>query len=69
MNLFRIYDGSLFAHVSLFLISKHNIKENVIKRNIWGPFYIPKGEGLGGDQRRWKIVMSQRRRLYQPQPG
>ena len=28
--------------------TKHNIKETASKGNIWGPFYIPKGGGLGG---------------------
>ena len=27
-------------------------KETASKRNIWGPFYLSKSEGLGGDQRK-----------------
>ena len=36
-----------FLHPSLPLN-----KETASKRNIWGPFYISKSEGLGGDQRK-----------------
>ena len=65
MKLFRIFGGSLFANPSLYILSKHNIKETSSKFNIWGIFYIPKVEGSGGDKRRLKIIMSQKRRLYQ----
>ena len=34
-----------FLHPSLPLN-----KETASKRNIWGPFYLSKSEGLGGDQ-------------------
>ena len=47
-NLFRIFGGSFFAHTLPGIQTKHNIKEAVSKGNIWGPFYIPKGKGLGG---------------------
>ena len=42
---FRIFDGILFAHTSPEILTKHNIKETSSKGNIWGTFYIPKGEG------------------------
>ena len=37
-----------FAHPSPDIPIKHNIKETDSKRNIWGQFYIPYGEGEGG---------------------
>ena len=45
---FRVFGGNLFAHPSPELLTKHNIKETASKDNIWGPFYIPKGEGSDG---------------------
>ena len=45
---FHIFGGSVFAHSLPKILTKHNIKETVSKRNIWGPFNIPKGQGLGG---------------------
>ena len=46
--LFHIFCGRFFAHPSPDILTKHNIKENDIKGNIYGPFYIHKGEGSGG---------------------
>ena len=46
---FCIFGGSLFAHHSPEIMTKHNIKETASKANIWGPFYITKGEGSDGD--------------------
>ena len=48
MNSFRIFGGIVFTHSSPDILTKHNIKEIASKQNIWGPFYIYKGEGLGG---------------------
>ena len=45
---FCIFGGSFFAHPSPKITTKHNIKEAASKGNIWGPVYIPKGEGLDG---------------------
>ena len=45
---FRIFGGSVFAHFSPEILTKHNIKETASKGNIWGPFYVPKGECSGG---------------------
>ena len=45
---FRFFGGSFFAHPSSEILTKHNIKETASKGKIWGPFYIPKGEGSGG---------------------
>ena len=45
---FRILGGSVFAHSLPEILTKHNIKETSSKGNIWGPFNIPKGEGLDG---------------------
>ena len=39
---------NFFAHFLPEIPTKHNINEFDIKGNIWGPFYIPKGDGLGG---------------------
>ena len=47
-NLFRIFGGSFFAHTSPDILTKHNNKDTSSKVNILVPFYIPKGEGLGG---------------------
>ena len=38
----------VFAHLLSEVMTKHNIKETASKGNIWGPFYIPKGEVSGG---------------------
>ena len=40
--------GGIFFHFLSEILTRHNKKETVIKGKIWGPFYIPKGEGLGG---------------------
>ena len=45
---FRIFGGSFFAHSSPGILTKNNIKETSSKGNIWGPFYILKGEGSDG---------------------
>ena len=45
---FRVFGGIFYAHPSPNILNKHNIKETASKGNIWGPFYIPKGEGSGG---------------------
>ena len=37
-----------FAHPLSEIHTKTNIKETESKGNIWGTFYIPKDEGLGG---------------------
>ena len=47
-NSIRIFGGGIFSHPSPDMHIKHNIKETGSKGNIWGPLYIPKGEGLGG---------------------
>ena len=39
---------AVFTHPLPETLTKHNIKENSSKDNIWGPFYRLKGEGLGG---------------------
>ena len=44
---FRIFDSS-FSHFLPEILTKCNIKETASNVNIWGPFYILKGEGLGG---------------------
>ena len=36
-----------FDHPSLDILIKHNIKETASKGKMLGPFYIPKGKGLG----------------------
>ena len=48
---FRVFGGSFHAHPSPEILTKYNIKETTCEDNIWGPFYIPKGEGLGGGYR------------------
>ena len=48
-NGFRIFGGSFF-HPLPEIRTKHNIKETASKDNIWGPFYILKGEVLGGSK-------------------
>ena len=48
MDSLLIFGGSFFAHPSPEIMTKYNIKETSSKGNIWGPFYIPRGEGLGG---------------------
>ena len=40
--------GGIFLRFLPEILTKHNIKETVSKGNIWGTFYIPKSEGLGG---------------------
>ena len=45
---FRHFGGSVFSHLSPETMNKNNIRETIIKGNIWGPFYIPKGEGSDG---------------------
>ena len=39
---------SVFAHFLSEILIKHGIKEHASKGNIWCPFYITKGGGLGG---------------------
>ena len=48
---FRVFHGIFSAHLSPEILNKQNIKETVCKSNIWGPFYIPKREGLVGGYR------------------
>ena len=43
---FWFFGGSFSTHPSPDILTKHNIKENSSKRNIWGLLYILKGEGL-----------------------
>ena len=57
------FSGSFLADSSPGILSKHNIKETASQHNIWGIFYIPKGDGSEGDQRRRKMIMSWKRRL------
>ena len=45
---FHVFGGAFFDHPLPEILTKHNIKEDSSKGNIWGPFYIPKGEGSGG---------------------
>ena len=45
---FYIFGGMFFAHSLTEIPTKHNIKDTASKGNIWGLFYTPKGEGLGG---------------------
>ena len=45
---FRVFGGIFSAHTSPKLPTKHKSKETSSRGNIWGPCYIPKGEGLGG---------------------
>ena len=45
---FHVFGGSCFAHTLPEIPTKRNIKETSSKGNIWGPFYIPKCEVLGG---------------------
>ena len=47
-DLLRFFGGNVFSHPLPEILTKHNVKETTSKGNIWGPFYIPKGEGLGG---------------------
>ena len=44
----RVFGGSFSAHPSLDILTKHNIKVTA-SINIWGPFYMPKCEDLGGN--------------------
>ena len=53
---FRIFGKSFFAHSLTKILNKHNIKETSSKGNIWVPFYIPKGEGLGSSLKNKKIL-------------
>ena len=49
MDSFRIFGGKCFAHPSTEIPTKLNIKETDSKGNIWGTFYMNKGEGpVGG---------------------
>ena len=50
-NSFHVFGSTIFSHPLPDILTKHNIKETESKGNIWGPFYIPKGEGSGGGQR------------------
>ena len=43
----RIYGGS-FSHFFCYLLIKHNVGEVFSKYNIWGTFYMPKGNASGG---------------------
>ena len=45
---FRIYGVIYFPHPLSEILTKHNIKETASKGDIGGPFYMSKGEGLGG---------------------
>ena len=40
---------AVFPHPFPEILTKQNIKTTVSKNSIWGPFYISKGEGLGGN--------------------
>ena len=44
----HVFGGSYFPRLSPEILTKRNIREIASKSNIWGPFYIPKGEGLDG---------------------
>ena len=44
---FRVFGGS-YPSPPPKILTNHYIKETVSKRNIWGSFSIPKGEGLDG---------------------
>ena len=48
---FRIFGGIVVAHFLPAILTKHNTKETASKENIWGPFYIPKGEVMVGGYR------------------
>ena len=48
MQSFHICGCSFFPHPSPEIITKHNTKEIASKGNIWGPFYMSKGEGWCG---------------------
>ena len=48
---FCIFGGSFFAHPLPEIPTKHNIKETASMGNIWGPFYMYKGDGSGGGLR------------------
>ena len=50
MNRLCVFGDIIFSHTSPDILTKHNIKETSGKGNIWGAFYIPKVEGLGGGQ-------------------
>ena len=69
--LFKTGDNELIPHFwRKFLhpyLSLHTnqTQVNTSKRNIQGPSYTPKGDGFGGNQRKSKIIMSQKRSLYQ----
>ena len=39
---------AVFSHFLSEILTKHNIMEKASKNNIWGPFYIPKGDSSGG---------------------
>ena len=39
---------NFFTHPLPKILTKRNIKEADRKGNIWGTFYVTKGEGLGG---------------------
>ena len=45
---FHIFGGSFLTHTLTEILTKYNIKKNVNKVNIWGPFYMYKCECLGG---------------------
>ena len=47
-NSFRIFGGSFSTHPLPDILTKHNIKETASKKIIWGPFYMPIGEGSDG---------------------
>ena len=50
MNSSRGFVGSFPTHPLPDILTKHNIKKSASRRNIWGPFYLPKGGGSGGGQ-------------------
>ena len=53
-----------FFRPSPDILTNHNIKKTASRRNIWGSFYIPKGEGLGGVFRRRKMICNKKTSIY-----
>ena len=47
-NSLRNFCGSFSARSLPDITNKHNIKETASKGKIWGPFYLSKGDILGG---------------------
>ena len=48
-NSFCVFGDSFFAHPSLDIPTKHNIKDTASNCNIWGSYYLTKGDGVGGN--------------------